>query len=617
MLAGLLYAGVQRRGFGEVLGLSRLELRGDEYWLLPAAILSSSLLLLLPGVVLAHALLRRGHPRGSRRAFVGLSSAACWLLLLDLDILRSVGRHLSEVATVALLPEGHIAGGAVSEWLGRVSLWGLVAIILSYSVSVLCERLVAAATARLSPLLGGVLHAALWVSCVGLLAIPHLMEQGWRSPALFERAHAALLLDPRMGRSATAAEHADPQLGALYPRLRRAYEDAFLGFTSGKPATPVRLDLPPRPPNVVLIVAESLRHDVFGAELMPRLTAWADQGLVATRHDSGTMYSESGMFSLLYGRSPAVYHQTLDARVPPELCVTLRASGYECAYFTGHPEIWMRREEFLNPETMDHFVHDDSGTWPEWDQRALDAMVEHVHQSEKPVFAIVLLMSSHFEYQYPAKYEIDRPVSTTAWRVSNPRALGPEAEVPHRNRYRNCMRFVDDLVADAIGQLTPAQNLVVFTGDHGESLHDDGRYTHGYSFSEITTRTPLAMVGPQIAPLRLDRPTSHVDVLPTLLHALTGASQPAPRGHGIDWLADEARSSSLEAHSPPGKREVRAQLRSGGFRLRLDLSLERPWVTLLGFEDEKGHLVPTPSLTEVDTEALAAAFEDHLALLRH
>jgi membrane-anchored protein YejM (alkaline phosphatase superfamily) len=365
-----------------------------------------------------------------------------------------------------------------------------------------------------------------------------------------------------------------------------------------------------------MIVTESLRHDVFGAELMPRITRWAEGGMVSMQHDSTTMYSQSGMFALLYGRNPAVFHQTLDARIRPQFCESLRQRGYECAYFTGHPKVWQRREEFLNPETMDHFVHDDRGTWPEWDRRALDNMVEMVNASERPIFAIVLLMSSHFEYQYPPEFEIDRPVSDTAWHVTKVRALGPDAEVPHRNRYRNCIRFIDDVVGRSIDRLDPERNLVLFTGDHGESINDDGHFTHGYTFAEIVTRTPFAMVGPNVKSGRLNQVTSHADVLPTVLHVLQGAPQSIQHIQGRDWLTAAPRASMLEAHSPPGGQLIEAQLRAQGRYLRINFSLTHPDLTLLGFEDNLGHLLPSPELSDSEMTALFAALDEQLSLLR-
>jgi phosphoglycerol transferase MdoB-like AlkP superfamily enzyme len=617
VLAVLLFVCVQRQALVIILTLGETMRPGPDPWLLPAALVSISLILLTPGLLITSALALVGRRRASRAIFIALSSLAVAITMIDLDLLRSIGRHVPEIAAVALQRHGHVAGGGLGSWFIMLAQWSVLAVIGTTLVTLVSQHIVYLLATALTPLLKRTLAAAGLVAVLMAILGPVMLLQGWRSNAVVERLYASALFDPRgeFG-SVDDQRNLDPGLKVLYPRLRNAYKAAFAGITTGKPLDLAKRALPTRPPNVVLIVTESFRHDAFGAELMPRMTHWAENGLVSTRHDSGSMYSQSGLFALLYGRSPALYHQTLDANVPPQLCVTLRNSGYECAYFTGHPKEWQRREEYLNPQTMDHFVHDDRGTWPEWDQRALDGMVELVNTSEKPVFAIVLLMSSHFEYQYPPRYEVDRPVSDTVWRVTAVSALGPEAEVPHRNRYRNCMRFIDDAVAGAVERIDPKKNLVIFTGDHGESINDDGHYTHGYSFAEIVTRTPFAMVGPGVEPHRVDTQTSHIDMLPSVLHALTGEPQRFAHTQGIDWFAGERRTIEFESHSPPGGQSIEAQLRWSGRRLRFDLALGSPQVTLLGFENEFGQLTPTNALTEREATDLAAVFEEELAALR-
>ncbi|MEY4549227.1 MAG: hypothetical protein RL685_5422 [Pseudomonadota bacterium] len=616
-LALLLYLGLQRAGFRELLGLAALELRGDEAWLIPATVLSTSLLALVPGLLASLLLLVAAQPRASRLVFLVGSSLATFLLLLDLDLMRSFGRHLSEVLRVSLEPQGHVAGGDPWQWLRVLVGWGLLAWLSSWGVQRGVCRWLQPLASRLTPLLRRILGGTVALLALALLPVPHLMQHGWRSPGLYERTYAALAFDPRIGHALAEDEGSqDPALRGLSLRLRRAYREAFGGLGAGKPGSPEPIPLPPRPPNVILIVTESLRHDVFGDELMPRLSRWARGGLNAVQHDSGTNYSQSALFALLYGRNPALFHQTLDAGVPPQLCVTLRASGYECAYFSGHPKIWMRREEFVNAQTMDHFVHDDRGTWPEWDQRALQRMVKLAGESQKPILAVVLLMSSHFDYRYPPQYEIDLPVSNTTWNVTSVRSLGPEQELPHRNRYRNCIRFIDDVVADAIDQLDPARNLIVFAGDHGESIYDDGHYTHGYSFADIASRTPMVLVGPGVTPGRLVQPTYHADVLPSLLHLLSGKHVALPHLQGRDWFSDPPPSSALLSYASPDRRRVQAQLRVAGQRLRLDLDARTPHVTLLGFEDERARLITDPGLTPALEDELVHAMEQQLAALR-
>src|SRR6185295_11397073 len=126
---------------------------------------------------------------------------------------------------------------------------------------------------------------------------------------------------------------------------------------------------------------------------------------------------------------------------------------------------------------------------------------DFVRRSEKPAFGVAYLMSSHFEYRYPPAYAVDRPADSAAnWPETNMRTLrGEEAQV-FRNRYRNTMRFLDDLIMDAVGSLDPSRTIVVVTGDHGESLFDDGRFGHGYSFADVIAKTPAIVVGPGVTP---------------------------------------------------------------------------------------------------------------------
>jgi hypothetical protein len=124
------------------------------------------------------------------------------------------------------------------------------------------------------------------------------------------------------------------------------------------------------------------------------------------------------------------------------------------------------------------------------------------------------------------------------------------------------------------------------------------------------------MVGPGVQPQRLDHVTSHIDVLPSVLHVLSGRQQKIAYAQGIDWFAGETRDAWLEAHSPPGAYTAETQLRAGGLRLRLNLDLRAPQLTVLGFENELGQLIPTPELSGAQLAALASGFERRLEDLR-
>ncbi len=80
---------------------------------------------------------------------------------------------------------------------------------------------------------------------------------------------------------------------------------------------------------------------------------------------------------------------------------------------------------------------------------------------------------------------------------------------------------------------------MIITGDHGQSFFEDGAWIHFGPLSEVQTRVPLIMRGPGIPTLLVRRATSHVDLLPTVLHALAGHPLEMARSHGRDLLAGE------------------------------------------------------------------------------
>jgi membrane-anchored protein YejM (alkaline phosphatase superfamily) len=407
-------------------------------------------------------------------------------------------------------------------------------------------------------------------------------------------------------------------LAELSEGLRTMYRSKFPLIYAAKPTDGRALALNDHRPNVIIIALESFRRDGMSSEWMPKVDAWSRGGLRLRRHYTGSIFSEAGLFALLYGRSPLVYHSVLDAGVRPQLCETLRHSGYRCGYFSGHPKVWFRREEYINDRTFDEFVHDDTGDWNQWDRTALKNLVRAARATgKKPLFGMVFLMSSHFEYQYPPEYERHLPVTRDlTWETTRMSVLGPESREPLLNRYRNTLAFLDDALDQTIRALDPKQNLIIITADHGESFNDDGRFGHGSVFSDVVARVPMAIVGPGIEPAEFDEPTLHVDVLPTVVHALAGHSVSIAHAHGRDLLARQpARESLLLAHCDPNRDSAEALLLRGDRRVRLHLGLQAPTLQLLGLEDDRARLVVDHHLDSTQVQQLLAAFEGQLATL--
>ncbi|MFO0948871.1 MAG: sulfatase-like hydrolase/transferase [Planctomycetota bacterium] len=293
----------------------------------------------------------------------------------------------------------------------------------------------------------------------------------------------------------------------------------------------------PSPPNVILLVLESLRHTALDAEVMPKLHRWSGNGIRCNNHYSTSNCSHFGVFALLYGRLPFVYDATLDARVPPQFCATMRRSGYECHWISSADESdWMRMGEYLNERYWDRVSRDNEGDWPSRDLRTAARIKELASRhSGKPQFIVGFFMSTHFGYEYPPDREHFKPASPPLSLLEVNRRRDHEGIL---NRYKNAARFLDDEVSSLIESLDPSRNIIIVTGDHGESIFEDGVVSHWFQLSDIETKVPFVMVGPGVRPAVIDQATTHVDVLPTVLGMLNGRRTRIAHNHGVDIIRD-------------------------------------------------------------------------------
>jgi Sulfatase len=221
-------------------------------------------------------------------------------------------------------------------------------------------------------------------------------------------------------------------------------------------------------PNVIMIVVESFWPDSLN--WMPRLDRWARGGVKFASHYSGSNASHTGWFSLLYSCSALPYDLALNAKVKPQATVTLGRSGYHRTYISSlvHAD-WRRMGEFLNEQTFDDVIIESANDIPSGDRRVLQRVDQILkNRPNQPQFVAVLLGSTHYPYRYPPDQEIHTPVVSEDTNVLK---LNP---VKHRdsllNRYRNAVSFLDHEIATLLNSLDPQKNLIIVTGDHGESL---------------------------------------------------------------------------------------------------------------------------------------------------
>ena len=94
-------------------------------------------------------------------------------------------------------------------------------------------------------------------------------------------------------------------------------------------------------------------------------------------------------------------------------------------------------------------------------------------------FFILHTKGSHFEYdnRYPASFRFFRPTCKDLNQLSECRNLSAL-----NNSYDNSILYTDYVIYNIIKILNNTKSIVIFVSDHGESLGENGVFTHGKSY---------------------------------------------------------------------------------------------------------------------------------------
>lgn len=323
-------------------------------------------------------------------------------------------------------------------------------------------------------------------------------------------------------------------------------EGVLIRYPIQRPVLPAAT---PRP-NVLIVVIDSLRHDAMTPEIMPRLSKWAEGARRFQQHVSGGNSTRFGIFSLIYGLHGSYWAPILNEQAPPVLVSALVEAGYEPRVLSSAS---MSSPEFRSTcwIGIESSVQDAlSGAEKYLRDRNLAAEFNAwiaARDAARPFFAFALIDSPHQTYSVDPERTPFRPYLERVDYLKMASEPSPEQIELVLNRYKNACAAADDAVAsmlDGLERLGLAKDtLVLITGDHGEEFYEHGHFGHTSNFTAVQTHVACALAGPGIAPGDETRPTSHVDVAPTLLERL---------GVSPDLRADY--SVGLNMLDPPAQR---------------------------------------------------------------
>ena len=340
---------------------------------------------------------------------------------------------------------------------------------------------------------------------------------------------------------------------------------------------------PPRPPNVVLLVIDTLRADHlhgygYPRETSPQLDAIMEEGVRFDAAIAPSSWSAPSHATIVTGMQPESHHvlgwhQGVAPGVEP-LASILQREGYATGMFSSHYALHVGVPGLKAGLDAAFIARNDD------DAQVLEEATRWVRSVEQPYFLYVCLMTPHAPYtKYPLSYDQryftgDPPGGNATFEFTDESWIGREG-IPrsvrlgdHRdrayyaNRYDRAVRYADALVGEFWDSLAADglldDTIVVVTSDHGEGLGDHGSFAHEYHLYDFLVRVPLVVWQPGVVPAGgvWTPPVSLADIVPTIL-GLAGAT-PSTRFDGRDL------SSWLTA----GTRPVRSPVVTGTYRWR-------------------------------------------------
>jgi arylsulfatase A-like enzyme len=264
--------------------------------------------------------------------------------------------------------------------------------------------------------------------------------------------------------------------------------------------------------NVLLITIDTLRADRLSCYSTkhvptPNIDSLAKEGVLFSRAFANTSTTLPSHTNILSGVSPLYHgvHDNLHFVVREDLLTLaehLKANGYATAAYVGAYPLDSRFGLDQGFDIYDdEYPHRYDQGLSSLERRAEDVVakaVEGLKRLNSPWFVWLHCYDPYLPYDPPEPFNS---------RFNN-------------NPYDGEVAYVDSVLGKLMGYLK-AQNLfdetmIIFTGDHGESLGQHGEMSHGFYAYNTTIWVPFIINVPGSDARRVQQNVSHLDIFPTV-----------------------------------------------------------------------------------------------------
>lgn len=283
-------------------------------------------------------------------------------------------------------------------------------------------------------------------------------------------------------------------------------------------------------PNIIMVVLESWRGDMFGPEITPFTYDLATQSQWFKEHYSSGSVTTKGIFSLLYGIAPTYMENVVanNGAGGPVLLNELKQEGYDFGVYPSGDIFRMKLADSSFLPIKKYIDHGKGKDTIEKDYDVLAKMKALIKDADKPFYGFMFFNSSHHQYYYPERFKKFTPSKNPSL-IDFKQGKNPE---PYLNHYKNSLFFIDSLIEDLVSTLKENNQwdntVLIITSDHGEEFGDTQatRFGHGSNFTRFQTHVPLVIHWPGKEAKSFSHRTASIDVAPTLIKEALGCTNP-------------------------------------------------------------------------------------------
>ncbi|MBM4137544.1 MAG: hypothetical protein FJ241_12045 [Nitrospira sp.] len=309
-------------------------------------------------------------------------------------------------------------------------------------------------------------------------------------------------------------------------------EDGFLGDFHYIPQQK-EIIAEPKPSDdlkhIILIVLESARGDLIEKEIDGRPVAPNLMDLVKKGTYYKYAYSHNGYTAPTL---KAIFTGSLNLKnVSESIFSKLNRIGYEISVFSCQDESFGGVDKDTKMKELSNFFFDartgiDERVFPSTAASSLRLDEKTVLREirnrllnidwRRPQFMYINFQAAHFPYYHPGMPQLlhGSPISRSNIKSDNHEWVG--------KTYWNALAYADMMLGEVVSELKNfgvfSKSMIIVTGDHGESLFDDGFLGHGHRLNEIQTRVPLVF---SIKGIKAEEPIGHADLLSIIINAIS------------------------------------------------------------------------------------------------